>query len=85
MIGFYNNFYRMFDREVKRDIILEVCRENMKLRIILKSCKVCIGGKRKKEEINVDCLDFNKKILYIVWYFLENILVVVVINNLYIF
>lgn len=85
MTGSYNNFYRMFDREAKRDTTLEACRENMKPRTILKPRKVCTGGKRKKEEINVDCLDFNKKILHTAWHPLENILAVAATNNLYIF
>jgi hypothetical protein len=29
---------------------------------------VCSGGKRKKDEISVDCLDFNKKILHTAWH-----------------
>lgn len=85
MIGFYNNFFRMFDRNIKWDIILEVLWENNKFCIVLKFCKVCVSGKWKKDEISVDSLDFNKKIFYIVWYFKENIIVVVIINNLYIF
>ena len=30
--------------------------------------QVCSGGKRKKDEIGVDCLDFNKKILHTAWH-----------------
>ena len=30
--------------------------------------QVCSGGKRKKDEISVDCLDFNKKILHTAWH-----------------
>ena len=29
---------------------------------------MCSGGKRKKDEISVDCLDFNKKILHTAWH-----------------
>lgn len=85
MTGSYNNFFRMFDRETKRDITLEACRENMRTRTILKPRKVGTGNKRKKDEINVDCLDFNKKILHTAWHPLENILAVAATNNLYIF
>ncbi|VDI28529.1 serine/threonine-protein phosphatase 2A regulatory subunit B [Mytilus galloprovincialis] len=85
MTGSYNNFFRMFDRESKRDNTLEASRENMKPRTILKPRKVCTGGKRKKEEISVDCLDFNKKILHTAWHPNENILAVAATNNLYIF
>ena len=85
MTGSYNNFFRMFDREHKRDVTLEACRENMKPKTVLKPRKVCSGGKRKKEEISVDCLDFNRKILHTAWHPQDNILAVAATNNLYIF
>jgi len=85
MTGSYNNFYRMFDRENKRDVTLEASRENMKPRTVLKARKVCTGGKRKKDEISVDCLDFNKKILHTAWHPSENIIAVAATNNLYLF
>ena len=75
----------MFDRENKRDVTLEASRENMKPRTVLKARKVCTGGKRKKDEISVDCLDFNKKILHTAWHPAENIIAVAATNNLYIF
>ena len=85
MTGSYNNFFRMFDREGKRDVTLEACRENMKPKQVLKPCKVCTGGKRKKDEISVDSLDFNKKILHTAWHPSENIIAVAATNNLYLF
>lgn len=47
--------------------------------------QVCTAGKRKKDEISVDCLDFNKKILHTAWHPHENIIAVAATNNLYIF
>ncbi|CAJ0923640.1 unnamed protein product [Ranitomeya imitator] len=85
MTGSYNNFFRMFDRNTRRDITLEASRESSKPRAILKPRKVCTGGKRKKDEINVDSLDFNKKILHTAWHPKENIIAVAATNNLYIF
>ena len=38
------------------------------LLIIFSNVQVCSGGKRKKDEISVDCLDFNKKILHTAWH-----------------
>lgn len=75
----------MFDRDTKRDVTLEASRENVKPKTVLKPRKVCSGGKRKKEEISVDCLDFNRKILHSAWHPEENILAVAATNNLYIF
>ncbi|XP_074643396.1 serine/threonine-protein phosphatase 2A 55 kDa regulatory subunit B beta isoform-like isoform X2 [Tubulanus polymorphus] len=85
MTGSYNNFFRMFDRETKRDVTLEASRENMKPRTVLKPRKVSGGGKRKKDEISVDCLDFSKKIIHTAWHPLENIIAVAATNNLYVF
>ncbi|XP_006822724.2 serine/threonine-protein phosphatase 2A 55 kDa regulatory subunit B alpha isoform [Saccoglossus kowalevskii] len=85
MTGSYNNFFRMFDRNTKRDITLEASRENAKPKQVLKPRRVCAGGKRKKDEISVDSLDFNKKILHTAWHPSENIIAVAATNNLYIF
>nr|XP_023415596.1 serine/threonine-protein phosphatase 2A 55 kDa regulatory subunit B delta isoform isoform X3 [Loxodonta africana] len=85
MTGSYNNFFRMFDRNTRRDITLEASRENSKPRAVLKPRKVCTGGKRKKDEISVDSLDFNKKILHTAWHPVENVIAVAATNNLYIF
>ncbi|XP_069755730.1 serine/threonine-protein phosphatase 2A 55 kDa regulatory subunit B delta isoform isoform X3 [Narcine bancroftii] len=73
------------DRNTKRDITLEASRESSKPRAILKPRKVCTGGKRKKDEISVDSLDFNKKILHTAWHPKENIIAVAATNHLYIF
>ena len=51
----------------------------------LLSIQVCSGGKRKKDEISVDCLDFNKKILHTAWHPQENIIAVAATNNLFLF
>lgn len=85
MTGSYNNFFRMFDRGHRRDVTLEASRENSKPMQVLKPRKVCAGGKRKKDEISVDSLDFNKKILHTAWHPQDNIIAVATTNNLYIF
>lgn len=85
MTGSYNNFFRMFDRETRRDVTLEASRDNMKARCILKPKKVASGNKRKKDEINVESLDFSKKILHTAWHPEDNIIAVAATNNLYLF
>ncbi|CAB1321905.1 unnamed protein product [Coregonus sp. 'balchen'] len=85
MTGSYNNFFRMFDRGYRQDVTLEASRESSKPRSVLKPRKVCTGGKRKKDEISVDSLDFNKKILHTAWHPQDNIIAVATTNNLYIF
>ncbi|KAL7976402.1 hypothetical protein Chor_015466 [Crotalus horridus] len=85
MTGAYNNFFRMFDRNTKRDVTLEASRENSKPRAILKPRRVCAGGKRRKDDICADSLDFTKKILHTAWHPTENIIAIAATNNLYIF
>ncbi|MBN3283089.1 2ABG phosphatase, partial [Polyodon spathula] len=85
MTGAYNNFFRMFDRNTKRDVTLEASRESSKPRAVLKPRRVCTGGKRRKDDINVDSLDFSKKILHTAWHPAENIIAIAATNNLYIF
>ncbi|NXU67753.1 2ABD phosphatase, partial [Horornis vulcanius] len=85
MTGSYNNFFRTFERDTHRDVTLEASRESSKPRAILKPRKVCTTGKRKKDEITVDSLDFNKKILHTAWHPMENIIAVAATNNLYLF
>ncbi|XP_031647220.1 serine/threonine-protein phosphatase 2A 55 kDa regulatory subunit B beta isoform-like, partial [Oncorhynchus kisutch] len=62
-----------------------ILRENSKPRAILKPRKVCVGGKRRKDEVTVDSLDVSKKILHSTWHPQENIIAVAASNNLYIF
>jgi len=99
MTGSYNNFFRMFDRELQHDVILEASRADVPVPISsgvgsnaskstmqpLRPRRVCTAGKRRKDEISVDCLDFNKKILHTAWHPSENILALAATNNLYLF
>ncbi|XP_043247959.1 serine/threonine-protein phosphatase 2A 55 kDa regulatory subunit B alpha isoform isoform X1 [Colletes gigas] len=85
MTGSYNNFFRVFDRTTKRDLTLEAARDIAKPKTLLKPRKVSTGGKRKKDEITVDCLDFNRKILHTAWHPSENVVAVAATNNLFLF
>lgn len=85
LTGSYNNFFRIFNRENKSGVCLEATRENARPKQQLKQKKVTTTGKRKKEEISVECLDFNRKILHIAWHPQENIIALAATNNLYLF
>ena len=89
MTGSYNNFFRVFDRNTKRDVTLEASREIAKPKTILRPKKVFPTqtgvGKRKKEDITVDSLDFGRKILHTAWHPHDNVLAVAATNNLYLF
>lgn len=85
LTGSYNNFFRIFDREQKSGVCLEATCENMRPKMPLKQKKITTTGKRKKDEISVECLDFNKKILHIAWHPKEDIIALAATNNLYLF
>lgn len=85
MTGSYNNFFRMIDRGQCQDLTLEASRETCRPHSVLKPRKVCTGGKRQKDEISVDSLDFDKKILHTAWHPLDNVIAVATTNNLYIY
>jgi len=85
MTGSYNNFFRIFDCNSKKDVTLEASKENIKPRALLKPKKVFSGAKRKKDEVPVDSLDFHRKVLHSAWHPKENIIAVAATNNLYIF
>ncbi|KXJ15705.1 serine/threonine-protein phosphatase 2A 55 kDa regulatory subunit B beta isoform [Exaiptasia diaphana] len=85
MTGSYNNFFHIFDRKSKNDLCLEASRESSKPKQVLKPRRVAVTGKRKKDDITVECLDFSKKILHTAWHPKENIIAVAATNNLYLF
>ena len=86
MTGSYNNFFRMFDRsESKREVTLEASREHMKPLQLLKPRKVSMGGRRKKDEIAVDSLEFTRKILHTAWHPKDYVVALAATNNLYLF
>jgi len=85
LTGSYNNFFRIFDREQKSAVCLEATCDNMRPKLPLKQKKITTTGKRKKDEISVECLDFNRKILHIAWHPKEDIIALAATNNLYLF
>ena len=88
MTGSYNNFFRIFDCNTKKDITLEASKDNIKPRGLLKPKKVGSlifqksqmlfqvfqGTKKKKDEVLVDSLNYNKKVLHSAWHPQENII-----------
>jgi len=83
--GSYNNFFRTFNRVTGSDATLEACPEIATPRTVLKPKKISLGGKRKKDEMSADSLDFTKKILHTTWHPNDNIVAVAATNNLYVF
>ncbi|XP_035274939.1 serine/threonine-protein phosphatase 2A 55 kDa regulatory subunit B gamma isoform-like isoform X2 [Anguilla rostrata] len=73
------------DRETGRDVTLEAAQDSGKTRAVLKTRRVRSGGKRRRDHVTVDSLDFTRKILHMAWHPTENIIAIAATNNLYIF
>lgn len=43
------------------------------------------AARKRKDEVGVDSLDFNRKILHAAWHPRDNILAIAATNNLYLF
>ncbi|XP_074602737.1 protein phosphatase 2 regulatory subunit tws [Brevipalpus obovatus] len=84
MTGSYNNFFKIFDRHSKREVLLEASKDIARPRTVLKPKKVADGSKKKKDEISVESLDYGRKILHTAWHPEENIIAVAATNNLFI-
>lgn len=82
--GSYNNFFRTFKRNSTEESTYEASLDLCKPRSILRPRKVT-PGKKRKDEISADFLDFNKKILHCTWHPNCNIIALAATNNLYIF
>ena len=52
---------------------------------ILRHKKVTQTARKKRDEVNVEHLDFNRKILHAAWHPRDNILAIAATNNLYLF
>ncbi|XP_038219422.1 protein phosphatase PP2A 55 kDa regulatory subunit isoform X6 [Zerene cesonia] len=94
MTGSYNGFFRIFERSGgggggggrRGELTLEASREAAaRPRQPLRARRVATTAKRKKDEISVDCLDFNKKILHTAWHPHESVIAVAATNNLFLF
>ncbi|CAG8605697.1 42056_t:CDS:2 [Gigaspora margarita] len=87
LTGSYNNYFHIYDREGLTDVALQADKSAFKAKRVVstKSNKILRGKNNKKEEINVDAIDFNKKILHASWHPNENSIAVAATNNLFIF
>src|SRR2546423_13058378 len=87
LTGSYNNYFHIYDREGLTDIALQADKSAFKAKRVgsAKNKMLSRGKNNKKEEINVDAIDFNKKILHASWHPNENSIAVAATNNLFIF
>jgi serine/threonine-protein phosphatase 2A regulatory subunit B len=86
LTGSYNNYFHIYDREGKSDITLQADKSAFKAkRVGSAKNKMTMTGNRKRDDFNVDAIDFNKKILHASWHPKENSIAVAATNNLFIF
>ena len=52
---------------------------------ILRHKRVTPTGRKKRDEVSVDSLEFTRKILHAAWHPRDNILAIAATNNLYLF
>lgn len=96
--GSYNNYFRTFKRntpiESTYEASLELCKPFRQAAVGTrggaatpgkKAAATAIPGKKRKEEISAEFLDFNKKILHCAWHPSADIIALAATNNLYIF
>jgi len=89
LTGSYNNYFHIYDKDGLTDIALQADKSAFKHKRVgsAKNKSMLSRGKtnNRKEEINVDAIDFNKKILHASWHPNENSIAVAATNNLFIF
>jgi serine/threonine-protein phosphatase 2A regulatory subunit B len=86
--GSYNNFFHIYDRYGQSDIAIEAAKNVPKRRASNAKGGFKMGRKKTaggKDEINVDQIDFGKKVLHLAWHPQQPIIAVAGLNNLYIY
>ncbi|KAJ1675392.1 protein phosphatase 2A regulatory subunit cdc55 [Spiromyces aspiralis] len=94
MTGSYNNYFNIYDlTNPENDVMLQADKNAFKAKRVVgpNGAKNKVGVPRngrhgvRKEEINVDAIDYGRKILHASWHPRENTLAVAATNNLFIF
>lgn len=87
LTGTYNNYFRTFKRNSSFDSTYEASLDLCKLPAYQKKKNVGLLGRKRKEDIYADNLDFSKKILHSAWHPHPsgNIIALAATNTLYIF
>lgn len=83
MTGSYHNYFRIFDVETTNDVVLQADKSAFKAKKMGMQ-GLNKGGPQKngvrpsgmKEQMNIDTIDFNKKILHGSWHPRENTIAV---------
>eukprot|EP00051_Salpingoeca_urceolata_P026824 m.478883 g.478883 ORF g.478883 m.478883 type:complete len:439 (+) comp21258_c0_seq1:502-1818(+) len=86
LTGSYHNLFRIFNREAQADVTLEASRDNIcGPSHVLHPLSILSGTQRKttREQLHVDAMDFNLKIMHAAWHPQKPILALAAVNNLY--
>ena len=93
MTGSYHNFFRVYDFQSRAEVCYEASKNTQHLGHILQP-KTVTGSRRVRRdglefdtsnEVPLETLDFNRKILHASWHPEENILAIAATNNLFLF
>jgi len=93
MTGSYHNMFHVYDRWGRTDTSIEASKNPPKKKpptgLQRAGSKLGItrgpGKPAKKDEINVDTIDFGKKVLHTAWHPQQNLVAVAALNNLFVY
>ncbi|KAJ7217281.1 protein phosphatase 2A regulatory B subunit [Mycena pura] len=83
LTGSYHNYFRVYDTEGDRDVVLQADKS------VLKTKKPGLGagkgGRSLREVMQTEALDFNKKILHASWHPREATVAIAATNSLFVY
>lgn len=86
LTGSYHNYFRIYDVETTQDVVLQADKSAFKKKLGGQGTnKGPKGNGIKKESMNIDTIDFNKKILHASWHPHENTIAIAATNNLFLY
>ncbi|KLO12702.1 protein phosphatase 2A regulatory subunit PR55 [Schizopora paradoxa] len=81
MTGSYHNYFRIFDVDSPNDVVLQADKSAFKAK------KMGVQNRTRplREQMNMETMDFNKKILHGSWHPRENTIAIAATNNLFLY
>lgn len=88
LTGSYNNYFHIYDRNTKDDILLQADKSAFKAKKVGSTKNRGVGFNKKAradDPANGEAADFSKKILHMSWHPQENTIALAATNNLFLF
>ncbi|KAG9102953.1 protein phosphatase 2A regulatory subunit cdc55 [Ceratobasidium sp. 370] len=85
MTGSYHNYFRIYDVEGNNDVLLQADKSAFRANRMGGARTPVRGGAPGRQGMNVDTIDFNKKILHGSWHPRENTIAIAATNNLFLY